>query len=339
MTDPLLLLSLVIPVYNEEEAIAPFLNRAVPAMEAACRRLGPSARFELLFVDDGSTDATLPVLLGARRRIREIEVVSLSRNFGKDAALSAGLSHASGKAVIPIDVDLQDPPEAVPALVEAWLGGAEVVNVERTDRSSDSRLKKVTATGFYRLYNALADRGIPVNVGDFRLLDRAVVDVLLTLPERTRFMKGLVAWAGFRQATVSVVREQRSTGTTKWRWWRLWNFALDGIAGSTTAPLRIWTYLCGAVATLAMLYGTFLAMRRMIIGTDVPGYTSIMVAVLFLGGLQLVSLGILGEYIGRIAAEVRGRPLYVVRSTTRAARPETAFLGEKATRDELWKAS
>lgn len=330
MRDARVFLSLVVPVLDEEKAIGPFLDRAVPALDEACRLLGPAAAYEIVFVDDGSTDMTVPALIEARRTHPTIEIVSLSRNFGKDAALSAGLRAARGNAVIPIDVDLQDPPEVIPAMVARWIAGAEVVNVLRADRSSDGTVKRATASGFYRLYNMMAERRIAENVGDFRLIDRRVVDVINAMPERTRFMKGLVSWVGFRQDTVEAVREPRAAGRTKWRWWRLWNFALDGFTGSTTAPLRIWTYVGAAVAALAFLYGGFLVSLRLFAGTETPGYTSIMVAVLFLGGLNLVSLGILGEYIGRIAAEVRGRPLYIVRNSTRdlaapSQSPETTW--------------
>ncbi len=318
------LISLVVPVFNEEDGVRPFLDRTVPALDEACRALGPAAAYEIVFVDDGSTDMTVPALIEARRLHPTIEIVSLSRNFGKDAALSAGLRAARGAAVIPIDVDLQDPPELIPAMVERWLAGAEVVNVVRADRASDGAAKRATAVWFYRLYNMMAERPIAENVGDYRLLDRRVVDVVNAMPERSRFMKGLVSWVGFRQDSVEAVREPRAAGTSKWRWWRLWNFALDGFTGSTTAPLRVWTYVGAAVAALAFLYGGYLTARTILFGADVPGYTSIMVAILFLGGMNLVALGVLGEYIGRIAAEVRGRPLYVVRTSTLALSDDTA---------------
>lgn len=309
-------LSLVVPVLNEEASITPFLARAEPALEAACRLIGPEAGFEIVFVDDGSTDATLPVLMAIRSRRPGIEVVALSRNFGKEAALAAGLRHARGRAVIPIDIDLQDPPEVIPEMVASWIAGAQIVNGVRLSRASDGLAKKVTAGVFYRIYNRLAERPMPADVGDFRLLDRAVVEVVNGLAERARFSKGLISWLGFTQASVPFVRERRGRGMTKWRWWGLWNLALDGITGSSTVPLRIWTYVGLAVAGLAFLYGTFLVVLTLVSGTPTPGYPSLMTTILFFGGLNLLSLGIMGEYVGRIASEVRGRPLYVVRDAT-----------------------
>jgi glycosyltransferase involved in cell wall biosynthesis len=319
-----ILLSLVVPVFNEEAAIAPFLDRAGAAIENACRRVGPGTTYEIIFVDDGSTDATAAILIAARMQRSEIEVVCLSRNFGKDAALAAGLRHARGHAVIPIDVDLQDPPEVIEEMVALWMAGAVIVNGVRCGRKADTLLKRLTARGFYGVYNRFADQGIASNAGDFRLLDRQVVDILNTLPERSRFMKGLFSWVGFRQAEVRFVREPRRTGQTKWRYWRLWNFALDGLTGSTTAPLRVWTYIGLTVAGFAILYGMVLIGLTLATGNSVPGYPSIMVTILFLGGLNLLSLGIMGEYVGRIAAEVRGRPLYLVRDVNgeRARLPE-----------------
>jgi glycosyltransferase involved in cell wall biosynthesis len=333
-----ILLSLVVPVFNEEAAIQPFLERAIPAAEAACRRIGPGSRYEIVFVDDGSTDATLAVLLAARARA-PLHVVSLSRNFGKDAALVAGMRQTRGHAVVPIDVDLQDPPEVIVEMVALWMGGAQIVNGVRSERSGDAPLKQITAGAFYGIYNRFADRRIPANAGDFRLLDRQVVDILNALPERSRFMKGLFSWVGFSQAEVRFKREPRSSGVTKWRYWRLWNFALDGLTGSTTAPLRIWTYLGVTVAGMAMLYGSVIVLETLAFGNPVPGYPSLIVAVLFLGGLNLISLGILGEYVGRIATEVRGRPLYLVRAVdgepTRAPAADRADDGPVAT---VWPA-
>ncbi|WP_082494421.1 MULTISPECIES: glycosyltransferase family 2 protein [unclassified Methylobacterium] len=318
------LISLVVPVYNEAASVGPFLARAEPALAAACRLVGPGTGAEILFVDDGSSDATPAVLLAARSREDgpRIEIVSLSRNFGKEAALAAGLRHAAGRAVIPIDIDLQDPPEVIPEMVAKWLAGAVIVNGLRCDRTSDSFLKKLTAGSFYRLYNLMADRRISAEIGDFRLLDRKVVDLLNQLPERSRFTKGLFPWLGFVQDEVRFVRETRAVGTSKWRYWRLWNLALDGLAGSTTAPLRIWTYIGLSVAGLAFLYGLALVAMTLVSGNPTPGYPSMMATILFLGGLNLLSLGIMGEYVGRIATEVRGRPLYVVDRVTGA--PEAA---------------
>lgn len=322
-------LSLVVPVFNEAGGIAPFLARVGPILDAVVAPVAPAMTCEILFVDDGSTDSTLAELLIARRDDERVRVISLSRNFGKDTALTAGLAHASGSAVIPIDVDLQDSPEAIPQMVEQWLAGFDVVVARRADRQSDTWLKRTTAAAFYRIFNGLADRPIIANAGDFRLLSRPVVEVLNQLPERTRFMKGLFSWVGFSHATVEYVREERHSGTSKWRYWRLWNFAIDGITSSTTAPLRIWTYLGLVTACLAVAYAAYLVISTLILGVDVPGYASLMVAILFFGALNLLSLGIIGEYLGRTYTEVKGRPLYVVRATygvgetSAVAEPET----------------
>jgi polyisoprenyl-phosphate glycosyltransferase len=244
----------------------------------------------------------------------DVRFVKLSRNFGKEAALTAGLRHASGDAVIPMDVDLQDPPEVIPDMVRRWLAGAKVVNARRADRSSDSRWKRWSARAFYNLINMASDERIPADVGDFRLLDRAAVDVINQLGEKARFNKGLFAWVGFRVDEVTYVREARDTGTSKWRVRGLWRLALDGITSTTTAPLRIWTYVGGVTALFAVGYAAVLIGRTLIFGADTPGYASLMVTVLMLGALNLISLGIMGEYVGRIAKEVRGRPIYVVES-------------------------
>jgi glycosyltransferase involved in cell wall biosynthesis len=300
-------LSLVTPVFNETGGmIGSYLERTVPILEAV------TAEFEILFVNDGSTDATLEELKAARESEPRIKIVSLSRNFGKDTALTAGLAYAQGQAIIPMDVDLQDPPEVIPQLVEKWREGYDVVTARRADRSSDSWLKRFTARGFYSVFNKMAERPILPDAGDFRLLSRRVVEVLNQFPERARFMKGLFSWVGFRQCHVDYIRAEREQGTTKWRYWRLWNFAIDGITTSTTAPLRIWSYLGAGVAALAFLYAAILVARTLIFGVDVPGYASIMVAVLFLGGLNLLSLGVIGEYLGRVYTEAKGRPLYII---------------------------
>lgn len=308
------LLSIVVPVFNEELAIEPFLEALWPHLHRAVLLMGGGSAAEIVFVDDGSTDATVAAVAAARMRHPEVKLVILSRNFGKDAALAAGLAHARGDAAIPMDVDLQDPPEVVPQLVAEWLAGAQVVNAQRIDRSLDSYGKRLTSRAFYRAYNALADRPISGDVGDFRLIDRSILDVLNTLPERSRFMKGLVSWVGFRSATVPYVRAARVVGSTKWNYWKLWNFALDGITASTTTPLRIWTYVGVAIAAAAFLYAGFIVVLTVLLGRETPGFASLMTAVLLLGGLNLVALGVLGEYIGRISTEVKGRPLYIVSS-------------------------
>jgi glycosyltransferase involved in cell wall biosynthesis len=304
-------LSLVLPVKDEEAAIGPCLDRLIPVLETMD---DPAARsFEILFVDDGSSDTTLELIRKAAERDPRIRGLSLSRNFGKEAALSAGLDAARGSAVVPLDVDLQDPPEALPKMIAKWRSGYEVVYGVRDNRESDSLPKRLTADLYYRAHNWLSSDKIPEHAGDFRLLDRRVVDVIRRMPERNRFMKGLFAWAGFRQAGVSYHREERTAGTTKFNYWKLWTLAIDGITSASTVPLRIWSYLGAVVALGALAYAIFIIVRTLTSGIEVPGYASMMVAVLFLGGLQLLSLGVLGEYVGRILIETKGRPLYVIR--------------------------
>ncbi|HTK58517.1 MAG TPA: glycosyltransferase family 2 protein [Sphingomicrobium sp.] len=306
-------LSLVIPVKDEEVAIDDCLARVIPIIEAMN---DPAARsFEILFVDDGSTDTTLEVIRKANAADHRIRGISLSRNFGKEAALTAGLDAARGMAVVPLDVDLQDPPEALPKMVAEWRNGFDVVYGVRDNRETDSLPKRITADFYYRAHNWLSNDKIPEHAGDFRLLDRRVVDVIRQMPERNRFMKGLFAWAGFKQAAVSYHREERKVGKTKYNYWKLWTLAIDGITSASTAPLRIWSYLGGFVALGALGYALFIIIRTLTTGIVVPGYASLMVAILFLGGLQLLSLGILGEYVGRILTETKARPLYVVRET------------------------
>jgi len=306
-------LSLVIPVKDEEEAIGVFITRVVPILEALD---DPAAQsFEILFIDDGSSDRTLDMIRAANAADPRIRGLSLSRNFGKEAALSAGLDHARGLAVIPLDVDLQDPPDVIAPMVAKWRAGYDVVYGVRDNRKSDSLPKRLTADLYYRAHNWLSSDKIPEHAGDFRLLDRRVVEVIKSMPERNRFMKGLFAWAGFKSAGVSYHREERSVGKTKFNYWKLWTLAVDGITSASTVPLRIWSYLGGAVALFALGYAIFIVVRTLTSGIEVPGYASMMVAVLFLGGLQLFSLGVLGEYVGRILTEVKHRPLYVVRDT------------------------
>jgi glycosyltransferase involved in cell wall biosynthesis len=306
-------LSIVVPVKDEEQAVAPFVSRVVDVVGKLSDPA--SSSFEILFIDDGSTDETMVRIRTACAADPRIRAISLSRNFGKEAALSAGLDHARGSAVVPLDVDLQDPPEALGEMLAKGREGFQIVYGVRSNRQSDSLPKRLTADLYYRAHNVLSQDKIPEHAGDFRLLDRVVVDVIKAMPERTRFMKGLFAWAGFRQTSVFYTRNERTVGTTKFRYWKLWTLALDGITSASTVPLRVWSYLGGLVAFLAMAYAIFIIVRTMISGTDVPGYASLMVAILFLGGLQLLSLGVLGEYVGRIMVETKGRPLYVIRET------------------------
>ena len=302
------LISVVAPFYNEGPGVERFYEGMAPILASV-----PDISFEIVCVDDGSRDDTLSRLLRLVERDPRVTVVELSRNFGKEAALTAGIDASRGDAVVPIDADLQDPPAVIPAMIREWQQGAEMVLARRVDRSADSRPKRLTAQLFYRLHNRIANLSIPENVGDFRLIDRIAVDALGQLKERQRFMKGLFAWVGFKCATVEYTRQPREEGTTKFSAWKLWNFALEGITSFSTAPLKIWSYIgmAGAVATLS--YAVFIIIRTMIQGIDVPGYASLLVAVLFFGSLQLITVGVLGEYIGRIYMETKQRPTYLVR--------------------------
>ena len=304
-------LSVIAPVKNEEDAVAPFVERVSAVLDMVTDR----GQWEILFVDDGSTDETIAAIAAAHFREPRVRAISLSRNFGKEAAITAGLDHACGDAVVPMDVDMQDPPEVLVEMVAKWREGYEMVFGVRRNRASDSLPKRLTADLYYRAHNRISKDKIPINAGDFRLLDRKVVDAIRTLPERNRFMKGLFAWAGFRQTAVEYDREERSVGATKFNYWQLWTLALDGITSTSTVPLRVWSYLGALIAVLALAFAIFLTVDTMIFGNPVPGYASIMVSVLFLGGVQLISLGVLGEYVGRILTETKQRPLYVVRDT------------------------
>ena len=301
------MISIVCPCYNEADVIETFVGRLVDVLGS------DTPDYELICINDGSTDATLAKLIALKKGPLPPRIIDLSRRFGKEAALAAGLDHANGEAVIVIDADLQDPPELIPELVAAWREGNRVVVARRSDRSADTFLKRLFARTFYRLHNLISETDIPVDVGDFRLLDREVVDVLCQLPERQRFMKGLFSWVGFEPFVVDYVREKRAGGNTKFSWWRLWNLGLEGITSFSTAPLRVWTYLGLVISATAFMYGGYVVVRTLAFGVDVPGYASLLTAVLFLGGVQLISLGVIGEYVGRIYMESKGRPIYVVR--------------------------
>jgi glycosyltransferase involved in cell wall biosynthesis len=300
-------LSLIVPFYNEEATCPAFFARVLPVLES----LTPN--YEIVCVNDGSSDRTCQLLVAEHLRNRRVKLLNLSRNFGKEQALTAGLDHADGQAVIPLDADLQDPPELIPELVAKWREGFDVVLAVRADRSSDALMKRASAWLFYRLLGRLSECPIPADVGDFRLLDRRVIEALKLLPERTRFMKGLFAWLGFRQAQVAYARAPRATGCSKWRYWRLWNFALEGLFSFSTLPLRIWTYAGLLVALLALAYAAFIVGRTLISGVDVAGYASIVVLLSFFSGVNMIGLGIIGEYLGRVFTEVKRRPHYLIR--------------------------
>jgi glycosyltransferase involved in cell wall biosynthesis len=300
------LLSLVVPVFNEEASIAPFLAAILPALAPI------GAEVELIFVDDGSTDGTRRAIRAARESDQRIRLVAFSRNFGKEPAISAGIERARGEAVVIIDVDLQHPPELIREFVARWREGYDVVYGVRSDRSGDSRRKRLLAPLFYRGFNRIAQRPIPIDAGDFRLLDRRAVDALKQLPERNRFMKGLYDWIGFRQLGIPFTPAPRASGRSKFSLRKLWSLALDATTGFSSVPLRVWTFAGFLVATVAFAYGLLILIRALVHGTDVPGYASTMVVVLFLGGVQLVSLGVIGEYLSRLFIESKQRPLYIV---------------------------
>ena len=302
-------ISIIVPVHNEAAGIDAFFAQLIPVLE------GLGTTWEVICVNDGSADTTLDQLVELHRSTPAIKVISLSRNFGKDVALSAGFDFACGAAVIPIDADLQDPPELIVPMVAKWREGFDIVFATRKRREGDSWFKRTTARYFYEIFDRITDVPVPHDTGDYRLIDRRVVDVLVRLPERTRFMKGLFAWVGFRQTSVTFDRQPRHAGDTKWNYWRLWNFALDAITSFSSLPLKIWSYLGVAISLFAFLFALFLAGLKIIRGIDLPGYASLMVAVLFFGGVQLISLGIIGEYLARMYSEVKGRPLYLVRDT------------------------
>jgi glycosyltransferase involved in cell wall biosynthesis len=300
-------ISLVVPVYNEEEAIEPFLT-------AIDRIVVPlDVDFDVVFVDDGSRDTTCDeIRRAATSRSLSIRLIALSRNFGKEAALTAGIDAASGDAVIPIDVDLQDPPELIPRFIEEWRKGYKVVYGRRIDRTEDSQVKRTTSAVFYLAFNSISNSWIPVNAGDFRLIDREVVDALATYHERTRFMKGLFSTVGFKTTHIDYRRPARQVGSSKWNYWKLWNFALDGIFSFSTVPLRLWTYVGAFIASVSFLYALFTVAKTLIFGLDVPGYASLITVVLFMAGVQLISLGIIGEYVARIFVETKQRPIYTI---------------------------
>ncbi len=309
--DNKILVSLVCPFHNEEMGIDAFYD----AVTQEISRLD-AFNFEVLCVDDGSQDSTLERLIALTRQDARFQVFELSRNFGKEAALTAGLDHAQGDLIIPLDSDLQDPASLISRLIHAWeASGADVVLAKRVNRQSDSLSKRLSAAAFYDTYNFLAHIKIPTNVGDCRLMTRAVVEALKLLPEKQRFMKGLFAWVGFKTVTIEYIRQPRAAGESKFSGWKLWNFALEGITSFSTLPLRVWTYLGMTGALITVLYALFIVIRTLIFGVDLPGYASLFVAVLFLGSVQLIGIGVLGEYIGRTYMESKRRPTYLLRKT------------------------
>ncbi|WP_028025840.1 glycosyltransferase family 2 protein [Enterovibrio calviensis] len=304
MTKPVI--SIVCPCFNEQEVIHTFTDKITEILGET------NFSYELLFVNDGSKDNTLTVLHDLAETDKHIRVLNLSRNFGKEAALTAGLEHAEGDVIIPIDADMQDPPELIHDFLREWQKGYDVVVAKRIDRSSDTLAKKITANLFYKFHNSIADVEIPDNVGDFRLITRRVVQAIQLLPENQRFMKGIFSWVGFKTSVVEYARQPRAAGESSFNGWRLWNFALEGITSFSTAPLRVWLYIGVAISTVAFVFGSAIILKTIMFGVDLPGYASLLTVVLFFGGMQLIGLGVMGEYIGRLYMESKRRPVYIL---------------------------
>ncbi|WP_435952756.1 glycosyltransferase family 2 protein [Dryocola sp. BD626] len=302
-------ISLVVPVFNEEDAI-PIFYKTVREFEGL-----KDHDVEIVFINDGSKDATESIINALATADSKVKALSFTRNFGKEPALFAGLDNATGDAVIPIDVDLQDPVEVIPHLIEKWRAGADMVLAKRTDRSTDGHLKRKSAEMFYKLHNKISSPKIEENVGDFRLMSREMVENIKKLPERNLFMKGILSWVGGNTEVVEYSRAERSAGESKFNGWKLWNLALEGITSFSTFPLRMWTYIGLGVSAFAFIYAAWMVIDKLIWGNPVPGYPSLMTAILFLGGVQLIGIGVLGEYIGRIYTEVKARPKYVIKKS------------------------
>ena len=299
-------LSLIVPIYNEEEVIDIFLE----TIEIYLKPSGIA--YEVVFVNDGSIDNSIEILKRHAQKNPKIRIISLSRNFGKEQALTAGIDHVTGHAVIPLDCDLQDPPEIIVEMYSKWREGYDVVLAKRVDRQSDSFVKRSSSSLFYKLIDKISDIKIPENVGDFRLMDRKVINALKQYPERSRFMKGIFASVGFNECVIEYTRPKRAAGTTSWNYFKLWKLAIDGLISFTSIPLKIWSYLGALVALSSFSYGVYLIIKTLIFGIDVPGYASMMVVMLIMSGLILLSLGVIGEYISRIFIEVKHRPIYII---------------------------
>ncbi|GGY35790.1 bactoprenol glucosyl transferase [Bacterioplanes sanyensis] len=311
------LVSLIVPVFNEQESIPVFIDAVVR------ERQQWGFDTEIIFVDDGSSDQSLQQLRQAAEQHEFIQYVSFSRNFGKEIALSAGLDHAQGDAAVMLDVDLQHPLATIPEFVAKWQSeGYDMVYGLRNLDNQETWLKRATSRVFYKLFNVMAHSSLPEGGGDFRLLDRKVVDALCAMPERNRFMKGLYAWVGFKSVGIRYEQPARELGESKFNYWKLWNFALDGLVSFSTWPLRMWSYVGGVVALLAFVYASVIVIKTLIYGVDVPGYASLVTGILFLGGMQLLSIGVIGEYLGRLFVETKSRPLYVVAEKHTRSEPE-----------------
>jgi glycosyltransferase involved in cell wall biosynthesis len=300
-------LTVIVPVFNEEAVLPAFHRRLVAVMN------GLVMQGEIIYVNDGSSDGSLNEMHRLMAEDGRVAIVDLSRNFGKEIAMTAGLDHAHGDAVVVIDADLQDPPELIPEMIEHWQSGYDVVYAQRTSRAGESAFKKSTAHVFYRLMQRLSRVQIPHDAGDFRLLSRRAVEALSGLREQHRFMKGLFAWIGYPQKAIQYERDARYGGETKWNYIGLWNFAIEGITSFSTIPLKVATYVGMLTALGAFLFGMFIVVDTVLYGNPVAGYPSLLVVVLFLGGIQLMALGVIGEYLGRMFDETKGRPLYLIK--------------------------
>ncbi|MBI1869100.1 MAG: glycosyltransferase family 2 protein [Methylocystis sp.] len=299
-------ISVAIPVFNEAENLRPLVGRLTPALERCC------ASFEVIFIDDGSSDATLEILRELHASDQRLTALSFSRNFGKEIAIAAGLDFARGRAAIVMDADLQHPPELIPAFVSKWREGYKNIYGQRTDRAADPKLRGVLTQIYYDLLDQFGETSLPREAGDFRLLDRQAIDALAKMRERARFSKGLYAWIGFKSIGVPFEVERRAAGASKFNWAKLARFALDGFMSFSYVPLKIWTFIGMAISGFALAMAAYFFIRTLLFGADVPGYPSLIVSIAFFAGVQLISLGVLGEYIARIFAEVKGRPLYLV---------------------------
>jgi glycosyltransferase involved in cell wall biosynthesis len=304
------LISIVAPAYNEEGGLDQFATR----VDAVMRSSGSA--YEIVFVNDGSTDRTLYVMQALRATNPNITIVNLSRHFGKEAAMTAGIAHAIGDAVVIIDTDLQDPPELIPEMIDGWRAGYDVIYAQRTERAGETWLKTATARWFYWAVKRMGPMPIPENTGDFRLISRRAAHALLQIPERHRFMKGLYAWIGFRQKAIPYKRQARFTGKSKWNYWQLWNLALEGITSFTIIPLKLATYLGFLIAMAAFAYGLVMVFKVIFFGEAVRGFPTLLSVMLLLGGVQLIVLGFIGEYLGRIFDETKQRPLYLLESVS-----------------------
>ncbi|TLP39658.1 glycosyltransferase family 2 protein [Arcobacter arenosus] len=302
------MISVICPCYNEGKNLEQFYKSLKKVL------IETNKSYEILFINDGSSDESLNILKKLKLENSSIRIINLSRNFGKEAALTAGLDKALGEAIIPIDVDFQDPPYLITKFIQKWEEGYSVVLAKRIDRSSDTIFKSLSAKLFYKFHNKISDINVPEDVGDYRLISREVLNAIKLLPENQRFMKGIFSWVGFKTTTIEYKRESRHAGKSTFNVWKLWNLALEAITSFSTVPLRVWTYIGFFISFLSLSYGLFIITRTLIFGIDVPGYASLIVVILFLGGIQLIGIGVLGEYIGRIYLESKNRPVYIIES-------------------------